>query len=740
LTNGYGYYCIKLKKGATTLQFSYVGYTKQELIVPIKMGAKLDVALKPNITLKEVVLVSSLVEKKVQEAPNQQNILTKKLSTYPSLGGEPDLFRQLQGLPGVQSGADGFGGLHIRGGNADQNLILLDDVPVFNPSHTSGLFSIFNTNLVKSAVLTKGGFPARYGGRLSSVLDVRTKEGSFDKTTASVGVGFIATSLAVETPIVKDKVSILLGGRRSHLDGFLRNRSIKAKEEEGETGTSDYYFYDANAKLNFKLTDKDRLYLSFYAGGDQFADSTKIVGAKRTPKVDDALLSYRYDWGNRIGSLRWNHIFGNKLFSNTTLVFSRFDYKTKTDRTIFLRDTSGIDLIANQWNTTFGSLIEERALRTDFDYFSNEKHRIKTGFGITQRNFTPTVLSKNNEIKLTNNNAVVLSRKENLGLDSIVYRGAEGYAYISDEWKTGNWEINAGLHAALFSSQNHNPLSLQPRFSARYYLNQHTALSISGARMTQFLHLLTTTDAGLPNDLWVPSTQKATPENAWLGTLGVHQELGKNWLLNAEIYHKKMTSLPAFTDTIVLKDNKIIDANTWEDLVQIGTGTASGLEILMEKHKGNWTGWVAYTLSKTSRTFKNKEEAYRFDSRHTFHANISYHLGNVWEATAAWSYQSGLPIADFEQLRDNFIFKDLFQSSPSTIQNNRLPAYHRLDCGINANFDKKKFKHSISIGAYNAYNRKNAFLSFSTSSDKKAWTQINALPLMPSIRYVLTVN
>jgi hypothetical protein len=736
LTNGYGYYCIKLKKGTTNLQFSYVGYTKQELTVPIKMGAKLDIALKPNITLKEVVLVSSLVDKKVQEAPSQQNILVGKLKTFASAGGEPDLFRILQGLPGVQSGADGFGGLHIRGGNADQNLILLDDVPVFNPSHSAGLFSIFNTSLIKSAVLTKGGFPARYGGRLSSVLEVRTKEGNLEKVSASAGVGFLATTASLEVPIVKNKVSLLLGGRRSHIDNYLKNTSRKQKELDGKTGELDYFFYDFNAKLNTILSEKDRLYLSLYTGSDKYTDfSNQKVIIDPFSTVQKS-LDYGYTWGNRIASLRWNHLYSNKLFSNITLISSHFNYNSRIEKIDSFFSVTNKLIRINADETRFNSTINETALRADFDYFLNEKNRLKMGLGITNRQFIPSILS--NE-KLFNFVDSMTSFKTPLDIDSTNYGGWETYAYISDEWKYKNWEINAGIHATAFYTEGVSNLSLQPRLNVQYFIKPKTAVSFSGSRMTQFLHLLTTTDAGLPNDLWVPATAKSAPENAWQATVGVHQKLGDRWLLNTEIFAKKMTGLLTYKDSLFIQNNTV-DVKTWEDVAQTSKGTSIGWEVLLEKNKGNLTGWLSYTLSKAQRTYGNDVTPYRFDSRHVLHLNIAYHFADWLEASVAWAYQSGLPTADFQRLRDNFLFTDIFKTSDVTVKNNRLPAYHRLDVGLSTQFKTRKLNHQIQIGAYNIYNQKNAFLAFPSDKNKASWTQINALPLMPSIRYVLTVN
>ena len=728
--NAYGYYCLKLPTGNQQLEFSYVGYEKAEFTVKVKKGVKLDVNLHPSITFSEVVLVSAPVAKTVQEAPNQQNILTARLATFVAPGGEPDLLRMVQALPGVQSGADGFGGLHIRGGNADQNLILMDDVPVFNPSHTAGLFSIFNTSMVKSAVLTKGGFPARYGGRLSSVLEVRTKEGSLEKPSASVGIGLLATSIQLETPIVKDRISLILTGRRSQLDSFLRNRSMKKKAQEGKMGETNYHFFDANAKLHIRLSENDRLYLSYYTGRDRFADFSEKDSPVSDRKRMITGINYNYNWGNRIASLRWNHLYGKRLFSNTTFISSHFNYNSNIEDsgTSFYNDKK---IIVNTEKVNFSSAMEAAALRSDFDFFYNESHHLKWGAGITRRVFVPSILNSVLEDDFIDSMQTFTTP---LVLDSVDYAGTEVYTYLSDGWKGKKWEVNGGIYTSWFNAGKLNHFSLQPRLSIRFSCWEKTTLSVTASRMTQHLHLLTTTDAGLPNDLWVPATLKARPENAWQSTIGIHQKIKEAWLLNSEIYWKYMDGLLSYTDSVFSSTPaQTVDATSWESLAISGKGKSVGWEVLLEKNKGDLRGWISYTLSKTERKF-NEDRPYRFDSRHVVHLTMAYRLANWLEANLSWAYQSGLPVRDFERLRTNFIFSDIFEVSNTRIQKDRLPAYHRLDLGIAANWTTGKLIHQISLGIYNAYNRKNAFLVF-PAEDGTAWMKINSLPLLPSIRW-----
>ncbi|MFK7982132.1 MAG: carboxypeptidase-like regulatory domain-containing protein [Saprospiraceae bacterium] len=738
LANGYGYYCIRVKAGEVQLNFSYVGY--ESVVMPFKVNRpiKKEINLKPSATLQEVVVVSPLVEQYLQEHPSQHSLLTTKLNTLAAPGGEPDLLRQLQMLPGVQSGADGFGGLHVRGGNADQNLILLDDVPIFNPSHSAGLFSIFNNSLIKKATFSKGGFAAQYGGRLSSVLDVRTKEGSFEKTSAGLELGLLATTARIEMPIVKDKISFIGGIRRSHVDNFLKDRSRKNKDANDLDGQTDYYFFDAYAKLNLRLTSKDRIFLSFYSGGDKFEDTSESRRDVEIGSYSINNFSYRYDWGNQISSLRWNHLYNDRLFSNTTFIFSHFQYKNNLEHDI--KSFNGFsEIFLNQVNRNqFNSTIKEIALRTDFDYFLNNDHHLKVGGGITQRGFVPTLGSEETENNYLDSVTVV---KELLDLDSIEYKGWEAYFYLSDEWQFNKWQINAGLYTTVFNAAEVITFSTQPRFNVKYSFSDKTALSFSGAKMSQFLHLLTLTDAGLPNDLWVPATSKAKAENAWISTLGFHHQLGNNWLLNTEVYLKKLTGLITYSnDYLAQSSSQGINAETWEDLIQPATGHSKGWELLLEKHKGNPTGWISYTLSNTTRTILEEQSPYNFDNRHNLHLQLNWVITSNLSFNWSWAYKSGLPAVNLQQLKESFLFVDLFNSKEIQLTSDRLPAYHRMDMGFLWKLSATHFQHQLSLGVYNFYNRKNAFLSFPTGENSSDWIRIHSFPVMPSFRYVLNFN
>ncbi len=734
--NGYGYYCVDLHKGKSKLQFSYVGYKTISKTFDATKNTNLNIDLSPSNYLKDVVILSSINSKSSQESSNQNSIFIKKINTFSVPGGEPDILRQLNLLPGVQNGTDGFGGLHIRGGNADQNLILLDDVPVFNPSHSIGLFSIFNTSIIKSAVLTKGGFPARYGGRLSSVLEVRTKEGNILKPSATIGLSFIATTATIETPVIKNKLSVLLSARRSHVDNYLRKISEKNKKNENKNGQTDYHFIDYNAKINFKLSHKDRFYLSYYSGHDSFED---ITHSQSKPKevystIKDSIL-YNYKWGNKIASLRWNHLFNNKLFSNSSFIYSNFKYGNNiiNKNSKYLKEKKIEESIDS---TLFNSEIEELSFRTDFDYFFNSDHRLKTGLGLTKRRFVPSILKINETINLVDSSNIF---KTPIALKKINYSGIEYYGYLSDQFTIGKLQFNTGIRVSKFTISNKSNYSFQPRFTAKYYKKSNT-FSFSISKMNQFLHLLSTTDAGLPSDLWVPATSKVKPESAWISTIGYQHKFAKEWVLNTEIYYKTMHGLQFYIDSIFNQANQEINVDSWEDIINTGSGKSMGWEVLLEKYSGKLTGWISYTLSKSTRTVLNQETPYKYSSLHNFHIQLAYMISNNINLNLSWSYQSGLPADQHKQSQNNFLFADLFDKSSVDIKNNRLPAYHKLDIGISMGIMHKNFSHHLSIGLYNAYNRKNTLLIYRKNDNSNEWVKINSLPLIPSFRYVISFN
>ncbi len=743
-SNAYGFYSQKFKQGKVKLQVSYLGYQSEIVELDLSKSQSFNISLEPSLTLTEVVITARKDSVFITGASQGTTLPLERLSHLPHAAGEADVMRYIQMLPGVQSGADGFGGLHVRGGNSDQNLILLDDVPVYNPSHTFGLFSIFNPDLAKSVKFYKSGFPARYDGRISSVLDVRTREGNNQKVSSEFSVGMMATKGIFEMPLGKGKGGLLISGRRTHINSWLVPMSRKIKAKEDLVGEMNYKFADINVKAHYNLGKKDKIYLSYYAGQDNFLDTEEVGLEEGLEEEDEFPMSgfsitekrnYKTDWGNSISSLRWNHLFNDKLFSNTTLTFSTFTYRSQIDSDVEF-SIGGFGAFAETFSSLYNSNIADVSIRTDFDYFLNEHNRLRFGLNATSRKFIPGF----SEIRFTGNAIdnfpIEIEPIENTS-NPIINTG-EFNLYVEEEYRRDNWTLNVGLHLSAFVSLERKDLIPQPRLSANYSFSDKLSLSATAARTTQFLHLITKTDSGLPEDLWVPVGPNTPPPTAWQFSLGASGTLGQKSSWRMEGYAKKMNNVLQINQDLFQDGSSFfelnIDATNREDIVDKGRGESFGLETTFEQQRGKLTGWLSYSYAISNRIFNGEKTPYIFDSRHGITAAATYRLNNVIDFSMSWLYQSGLPMQEnttFSE-RDIPFFSILRQNT--ILKSDRLPDYHRLDAGINFHFNKKRLKHKIHLGVYNAYNRKNVFFTYPTTHDDQVGV-VNSLPMLPSFSY-----
>ena len=549
-TNEYGFYSLSIPRGKAALSFSYLGFNPKTYQINIKKNIHFNVPLKASITLAEVVVVDSKYQLKeglsVTDAPN---FASGKLAKMPSIGGEPDIIRYFQTLPGVEAGAGSFGGMHVRGGEADQNLVLLDGVPVYNSSHALGLFSIFNESIVKNARMYKGKFPAKYGGRLSSVVDIQTKEGNDKEFKFGGAVSLFATSIFAEGPIKKEKTSFFVSGRRTHLDPLF-NAVIEEEPGTGDVDKIGYYFYDINAKFNHTFSERDKVYISFYRGADNLQsissfDQDFVIDIEET--APSVTLSEQSDfvninWGNTIISTRWNRVWNNKLFSNMTATFSEFGFQLFTVGATEFEKMEGSLFDVDQY--IFDSNIQDIALKIDFDYIPNPKHHIKFGGGVLERIFTPTFDFQEledleaDEFSLT---------EEYIPSDSAItnYYATELNFYLEDDIKfTDKLSAQLGFHNAVFTSDNAGWISFQPRLSIQYQIHPSGTVYAAYSRMGQFLHVLSPAGVSMPFDLWVPSTKKVRPQVANQFLIGTDWKLPQSFAFSTEAYLKNwITSL-----------------------------------------------------------------------------------------------------------------------------------------------------------------------------------------------------
>ena len=720
-TNEYGFYSISLPEGPASIIFSYIGYEDKVIDIDLQRDETVDISLGFGSQLEEVVIVADDAVEAVQARGqmSQFTVPVEKLKTIPVIFGEEDVLKSMQMLPGIKAGVEGSSGIYVRGGSQDQNLILLDGVPVYNPAHALGIFSVFNTDAIKSVTLTKGGFPARFGGRLSSVVDIRMKEGNLNEWNGDLSLGLISSKITVSGPIKSDQTSILLSARRTYADLILKPFIEGDASQEFDPSL---FFYDLNGKIQHKINDKHRLYLSGYFGKDKFG--SKFI----EPTVNQETSA---TWGNQIGALRWNYEISNKMFANTTFTYSKYNINTlrsyeniaEQDSSIFISD--------------YNSSIEDLGGKIDFDFIPTPNHFIKFGAGVIRHRYNPGAnqsIQRTTEINtdLDTNADEILSTEVNI--------------YIEDEISLGRLKANLGLHASGFFVQDEFYNSLQPRLGLRYLANDKFSFKASFSTMYQYINLLASETINLPSDLWVPSTKNIKPQESWLAALGVATTIGP-LQLEVEGYYKHMDNVLSYKEgATFLADNLV----NWEDKVTAGQGESYGAEVFLNKSEGRLTGWIGYTLSWTNRQFDDinggEKFPFRYDRRHDASIVMSYDLKENIKLSANWIYGTGeavtLPqytIATFDNFSDRVRYVDQGGDKNSF----RMSASHRLDWSISFKKEKRRFLRTWVIGFYNTYYRRNPFYVSLENEFEDAGLvgrkikEHSLLPIIPSVSYQL---
>jgi hypothetical protein len=754
-TNTYGFFSLTLPAGdSVTLLVTYLGYKPQGYRMLLTEDVQQNVALSENNVLREVEIVAERYERIEERAQMSRiDVPIEQIKNVPALLGEKDVLKALQLLPGVSGGGEGQSGIYVRGGGPDQNLILLDGVPVYNASHLFGFFSVFNTDAIKDVSLIKGGFPARYGGRLSSVIEINMKEGNDQEFHGEGSIGIIASKLTLEGPIVKGKSSFIVSGRRTYIDLLARPLIKSALSSEGADGVFGYFFDDVNAKVNYKLSDKDHVYLSYYGGRDKFytrisEDDDFQDGVTRSEYRSTNAAGF--GWGNRTAALRWNHVFSPKLFSNTTLTYSRYRFNTGID---FVNEESenGQLQYIQDFKLDYLSGINDWAGRIDFEYSPNPSHYVRFGASSIFHTFKPGKFTS--RIYTAEVGQDTSELKTNFIEKDIP--ATELAMYVEDDWKiTDRFRINAGLHFTGFLLNDDNYWSLQPRLNARYLFDKGWSAKASFSTMQQFIHLLTNESIGLPTDLWLPATERIKPQEAWQVAVGGAKTFGKDYEVSIEAFYKEMDNVIAFKEGA-----SAFQFQNWEDRVAQGQGEAYGAEFFIQKKRGRFSGWVGYTLSWANRQFDEinfgRVFPYKYDRRHDFEITGSYKITKRFTVGATWVYATGntltFPNASYlgppaYSFEDNGSgFGNFLQSSQHTPERNnfRFPPTHRLDVGFDFHKKKKRYERTWSFGAYNAYSRRNPFFLFSDtetevlpSGQVRTKTVLKKQALFPIIPYI----
>ncbi|MBQ9470884.1 MAG: carboxypeptidase-like regulatory domain-containing protein [Bacteroidales bacterium] len=720
-TNSYGFYALTLPASdSVELEVSYVGYRTEVLRVRLRRNITLNVELAPQQQLIEAVQVqaegrtsSRSVQTSVVELPLQQ------AKAIPMLLGERDLLKALQLMPGVQSGSEGTSGLYIRGGGPDQNLIILDDAPVYNAFHLFGFMSLFNGDAIKSTELIKGGFPARYGGRLSSVLDIAMRDGRKDSLCGEAGIGLLSSRLVLEGPIAKNKASFLVSGRRSYADLLLR--PVLAISDLGQMG---YFFYDLTAKLNWEVDERNKLYLSGYFGRDKFYIKERYDGAVETTGLF---------WDNATATMRWNHVFGERLFSNLSAIFSNYRFN------IF-------DNMRNH-SMLYMSGIRDYGLKYDLIWYPQPSHTLRMGLQPTLHEFRPQVLDG------TDADVGISEHSE------VLYRTLEAALYMEDEMRVGALgKVNVGARLSMHHlGRGKTHVHIEPRLSAVFFIDNRSALKASYALMNQYTHLLSNTGIGLPTDLWVPATEQVPAQRSWQVALGYTYDIKHlQTSITIEGYYKEsqriISYLPgaSFMDIDVVFDggSGTSSSMAWERSVTSGLGRAYGVELLAHRKSGRLSGWMGYTLSWNKHRFaalNNGQEFHpKYDRRHDISIVSTFDVNDHITISGTWVYGTGnavtLEQASYYTLVHGYDEpQQAYYYGPKN--SFRMAPYHRLDVGVQLHRQKRRTLRTWELGLYNAYSRRNPYFYYTATKtnadgiDVQKLMYVSLFPILPSVSW-----
>ena len=753
-TNVNGRYTLTLKGSEAVLRITFVGYEPIYDTISLSSNTIRNYVLKPSITLSEIVVTAERVNSRESSQMSALEMPVEQLKAVPVLFGEADIIKAIQLLPGVQSGNEGTGGMYVRGGGPDQNLFLLDGIPLYNVNHLGGFFSAFNADAVKNVTLFKGSFPARFGGRLSSVLDVTTNNGNDKKIHGNISIGAISAKFNLEGPIVKEKTTFCISARRTYADFIMRPIIRKlATDIDGKTKlVAGYYFYDANAKITHKFSDKSRLYATFYMGDDDVYTRIRTESSL----AEDQYLDFRNNWGNTVGGLRWNYVLNPKLFMNLSLSYTGYSNRmiAAIDKLAYITPDS---VQQSTMNGDYISKIHDLTGRLDFSFIPTPEHDIQFGTYYTNHTIIPSVASGSidyfDQIQMDDPFRMEAKLRDD------TTRSHEIVAFAEDDWSINDiFKVNMGLHFSSFGVEDTFYPSLQPRISGRALLGENLSVKVGYAYMSQYMHLLSTTSVSLPTDLWVPSTKRIKPMTAQQVAAAVNYSIPLVVELSVEGYYKHMHNI------IEYRDGATTFGSTagWEDLVCVGDGWTYGVEFLAQRTFGRLTGWLAYTWSRTTHLFNRpgqelnngKPFPAKYDRRHDFSIVLTYKINDWCDASATWVFSTGntatLAMQKYPVASDDPDAYDLNSNLSNTLShvssrnNFRMPNYHRADISVNFHrqFKRKNWHRTINVSVYNLYNKQNPYLTYTSNQYSyrgysKALMQLSIFPILPSVAYTL---
>lgn len=738
-SNNFGFYSLTLPRSADTVAvtYSYVGYEPQIHRFRALKDTVLNIRLVSGAALSEAVVTAqqetgiSATKMSAIEVPLQI------VKSAPALFGESDVIKTIQLLPGVQGGLEGFSGIYVRGGGPDENLLLLDGIPVYNAEHMLGIFSMFQPEAIKKMSLIKGAFPARYGGRISSIVDVRTNDGNLYETSGNIGISMLADKFHLEGPLWKGKTSYSISARGMHT-AFLKPM-LKALKFDGN-----YYFYDLDAKLTHWVNERNRLYLNVYNGMDNLhykhAEKQQYT-LPNSPVQSTNNASMGMRWGNTVAALRWNHILSGQLFSNTTLAYNRYRFVTVTD--LLMEERQGNTVMdKNYYSFDYRSGMRDWVLKTDLDYFPSTRHKLHFGGSYTLHRFIPETSSIARQV---NDAATQVDTSWRSSI--LVQIGHEFSLYAEDEIQLSDaLALNPGVHASLFNTQGKSYWALEPRMSAKWAFAQGWSTKAAYSRMSQYVHLLSSSQMSLPIDLWVPITRNIAPEVSSQYSLGLYYGGIRGWEFSLEAYFKDMDNVVEYKDGVSFFLNSV----GWENKVETGRGRAMGIELFVEKTMGKTTGWLGYTLSKSDRIFPTinagKSFPFRYDRRHNINLVLNHRFSKKFDMSTTWTYASGgVTTLGERTVAMSSPTGEVYEAEHVPSRNNfRLPASHTLNLGFNLHKPHYRGESVWNLSIYNAYNHMNPnFVVKDTDSFfrgdeyvmRAKLVKLTILPIFPSIGY-----
>jgi outer membrane receptor for ferrienterochelin and colicin len=723
-SNVFGFFSLTLELDSLELVISHAGYITETRKLQLTEDMELDIALQQRVILNEIVVVNAESKTNTQNRtiPGKISVSSSLVKSIPGLFGEADVLKSLQLLPGIQAGNEGMSGFNVRGGSADQNLVLLDGVPVYNASHAFGLFSVFNADAVHNVEVLKGGFPASYGGRLSSVIDVQMKEGDKYNFHGEGGLGLIFSKLTLEGPLKKGRSSFLISGRRTYADLLIKPIQRLSKDPDRLST----FFSDFMVKTNFGLSKGNHIYFSFYTGKDKYL--SKIKSTLGYSSVVEQLYTYGFSWGNITGMARWNHEFNKKLFSNLTFNYSRFGFNA-LDRNNVAEDNSHL---ARYSEEKYLSSIQDYNVKYDIDFLPSPDHFIKFGLAATLHHYRP------GERSLFQSDTVI--KTDRIIRATSLYAG-EYDLYAEDDIRfSTRMKANLGIRVSGFNPSGEVFVSLQPRISWIYKLTNRWSLKASAVKMSQYIHLLTNSNMGMPTDLWLPVTKRAPPQRSYQGSAGVSYNPDQSLEASMEVYYKQFRNVIEYKEGAGL--NSI--SNNWEDVIDIGKGKTYGAEWFLQKRKGKLTGLVSYTLSWSRRKFENinggREFPFKYDKRHEVKTAFVFRASSKMDLGCDWVLSTGNPIS-----LPVAYYTDPYTSNRVDIYSGRndfrMPLYHRMDISMKLMKQKKKFLRTWVISVYNVYNHHNPFYIYnadeyvSPNTFRSVFKQVSLFPIIPTISY-----